>query len=483
MSIRPDSRKRNTAHRRTSGRVLLTIVICLSVLTVGGIAFGLLAGLRQPPEKRERVKRIYNVDVFPISRTDLPTTIAAHGTAAAEKDVTISAEVSGRILSLDPEGNPRSDNAKPEKLLKVGQRVAAGELLLQIDPTTYRQRYEKAVLQVQADIKDYELTRKQQKNNRQLVQQAKQDLKDYTEEYERVKNAVKTGAAVPSQLTKARLEWQRYKNALTVAENKQSLFPLQLAQIENRRKQHEKDRDIAQTNLEDTTIRAKFDGVLREVHVQPGQFVRLGDPLVTITNPSIVEIPAAISLDDYHRLKPLIDRAKSLQEKPRALISENAGRLYEWTGRVVRAAPQADQLTRTVKVFIRVDNRQQHRTPAKVIPGMHYSLSIQGQGLQDVFVVPRDAFTDGSVFVAEKLTKKSVTVEGKERTIWEGVAAVRKVTVQRTLQTLAVVTGLKEGDHVILTNLDVLHEGATVRFGGEQLRRLDDELPDDGAGP
>jgi len=51
------------------------------------------------------------------------------------------------------------------------------------------------------------------------------------------------------------------------------------------------------------------------------------------------------------------------------------------------------------------------------------------------------------------------------------------VTIVRTVQTLAILgSGVKDGDHVILTNLDVICNGAKVRFDSRQVRRLNDEL-------
>jgi RND family efflux transporter MFP subunit len=475
-SIEPSAPLR-PARKQPRGQVVMSALLGLAVLVAGGLAFVGLASLKKPPDQRPPVVKVYNVDVFPIAPTNLPTTVVAHGTAAAEKDVVISTEVAGRVVSLDLDGKPRTDPTRPEKLLKVGQRVSAGELLVQIDPTTYEQKWKQADLLVQADTKEYTLTLKQQENSRKLVTQAKGDLKVYKDEYSRYLKAKADGATVDSEITRVKLELQRYQNLLTIAENKQSLFPLQLEQIRNRQDQHKKEREIAKTNLDDSTVRAKFAGTLSEVHVQPGKYVKVGDPLVRITNSSIVEIPVAVALDDYNRLEPLIRAAKSPEQLPAVLVSESVDHPYQWTGYVARTAPEADPLTRTVKVYVRIDNTKGHRSAAPVLPGMHYYASISGKELDNAYVVPRDAIIDGRVFVATNLKQTTMTVDGKQRTVWEGTAAARTIHILRSVQTLAVIgDGLKAGDHVILTNLDVIHDGAKVRFGKEQVRGVKDEL-------
>ncbi|MFQ5732466.1 MAG: efflux RND transporter periplasmic adaptor subunit [Planctomycetaceae bacterium] len=471
------------------GRVLITLVAAVVILVLGGAAFVALARLKREPEQRPPVEKVYNVDVFPVSPTNLPVHIAGHGTAVPEKDVVLSAEVGGQILSLNANGRPRTNPKEQEKLLKVGQVVRAGELLFLIDATSYQQRLDQANLQIEADKKEYALLKKQQANSRKLVAQARQDKAEYKKEYDRYLAAKAKGAAVDGELTRVKLELQRYNNLLTVAENKQALFPLQLAQIEVRQRQHEKDRDIAQTELERTRIRAKFTGVISEVNVQPGRFVRVGDPLLRISSAAVVEIPVSLSLDDFLRIEPHIRKAKTLAEKPRVELAESEEKPYQWIGRVVRSAPWGDELTRTVQVFIRVHNPDPSKTATKndpdshpsndpVLPGMHYFGNIIGAGVDNVLVVPRDAIIDGSVFVATDLKRRTMAAGKQQRTVWEGVAKSRKVKIVETQRTLAVVEGeLRDGDRVILTNLDVLHNKAKVRFAESQVRSVADELP------
>jgi hypothetical protein len=83
---------------------------------------------------------------------------------------------------------------------------------------------------------------------------------------------------------------------------------------------------------------------------------------------------------------------------------------------------------------------------------------IDGPVLEDVLIVPREAVLSGRGFVLRD-----------ER------AQIRSVKVARTLQTLAVIeSGFAAGDQVILTNLDVLYDGAPVT--PQSTRTLRDEL-------
>ena len=65
---------------------------------------------------------------------------------------------------------------------------------------------------------------------------------------------------------------------------------------------------------------------------------------------------------------------------------------------------------------------------------------------QSIHEPPRDAIVGEKVFVAH-----------------QGRAVERTVVVQRTLQSLAVVEdGVQSGESLILTNLDIIHDGARI---------------------
>jgi len=198
------------------------------------------------------------------------------------------------------------------------------------------------------------------------------------------------------------------------------------------------------------------------VFVEVGATVRPGDPLFRLTDVSRVEVPVPLPLSEYARIAPRLERGEPVL----AELAENETAAVRWAGEVTRAAPSADQVTRTIDVFVEVDNRKQ---PAPLLPGSFVHVRIDGPVWRDVLAIPRDALRGDRVFV--------VVPPGGGRTE-HGTARPRRVVVRRTLQNLAVVdrerSGLRPGDRVILTNLDVLTDGAPVRV--QSHRRLQDEL-------
>jgi multidrug efflux pump subunit AcrA (membrane-fusion protein) len=107
---------------------------------------------------------------------------------------------------------------------------------------------------------------------------------------------VKTGERVAAQTELLRLdgrlpqlELDRAAAALQAAQQEQEKGGAP-ARVDVARKEV----DIAQARLDQTMVRMPWEGVVYRVHVAEGQFVRAGDPLVTIADPSRVYVDVPI---------------------------------------------------------------------------------------------------------------------------------------------------------------------------------------------
>jgi RND family efflux transporter MFP subunit len=238
------------------------------------------------------------------------------------------------------------------------------------------------------------------------------------------------------------MELRQHEKGLVQSGNDRDLLPVRRELVQRRIESHEAALKLAEIELARTSVRPPFDGILSAVLIETGQYVRIGEPLLTITDQKIVEVPLAVTLDDYARLLPEVDVLNG--RFPVAELAENEGAAARWTGHVVRMSPKADEHTRTAMVFVQVDNSQQ-ATP--LLPGTFVQARIDGPVLKRAKLVPRDSVPDGRAFVEK-----------------DGGIQQRTVKIARTLHNLAVIeSGLEPGEHVVLTNLDVLFDGAKVR--------------------
>ena len=289
--------------------------------------------------------------------------------------------------------------------------------------------------------------------------------------------------ATESDVTKATLELRRYDDQVITLENQKELLPLEKQKLLKRKAVHEADLALTRLDLGHATVQAPFSGVLGEVHVEQGQYVRAGEPLVRLVDDSRIEIPVSLTVTDYQRVRGMLDSGRV----PGVELAGEATGSSTWTGRVARLAPEVDERTRTGRAFIVVENRRQSRP---LVPGTFVHARIAGEELDHAIVIPRDAIAvdaDGQQFVWV-MAGQAVSVDSGAQD--ESAIQARKIERRRlpadkirTFQTLALVDPgvLRKGELVVLTNLDVLADESLVRVPeGDAVRTLDNELSDQG---
>lgn len=434
-------------------RVLISVVLIVLIFG-GGISMSLfLAGLREATPLREPEPRRYHVEVFQVEQSRLQELIPAFGTARADRQVVIAAQVAGEIVEVHPRLKTGTFVQAPDVVTSGGGESLRnpGDTLVVIDPRTYVERvvqYEGRIAEARAELGVLD---QEEKNLARLEAQLEQDVTDFQREHAKVEQLAARKIATDSDVRRSLIEMRTAETQLVQNQNARALLPSRREQVVRRITTLQNDLDIAKLDRARTTVRPPFDGRLAEIHVEQGQYVRPGDPLVVLSDASVVEIPLALSLDDYARLIPLVRAGKF----PTAALAENETAPPRWYGQLQRVAPQADERTRSVMVYVQVDNRE-HDTP--LLPGTFVYARIDGPLLDGALVVPRDAYLNGRGFVLK-----------------EGKAVRRDVRALRTIQTFSLIeSGFEPGDQVILSNLDVLTDGALV--DASIIRTLTEEL-------
>ncbi|MEZ6058975.1 MAG: efflux RND transporter periplasmic adaptor subunit [Planctomycetaceae bacterium] len=432
-----DHRYKTILRRLVFSEVLIALLLFGSVFV--------FAALRaQKPEVQE--KQIdpvsFNVDVFVTEEVDFRELLTGFGTARAEREVVIAAQVSGEVVEIHPN-------------LNVGHPVVSGQtvvfpdrpseqrnadLLLRIDPRDYVERVEQASNRVAEAGAEIAQLQQQLRNTETQLGKARQDVKTLQDEYERIKSAFDKQASSPSELNRSLLELRRYEDTIIQLESQQSVLPLQIAAAKQRLATGNSEVTRAETDLQRTSVTPPFDGIISEVTVEQGQFVRAGEPLLRLTDPDRVEIPVSLGMEDFL----LIENDLQQGRRPVTSLAENETSPAEWSGQIVRISPVADASSRTVEVFVDVNNADQIRT---LLPGTFVHARIDGPVWSDAIVIPREAIIEDHVFVVDS----------------DGKAVKRRIRTGRRLQSMIVVEqGLQPGEKVILTNLDIVEDGKRV---------------------
>ena len=102
----------------------------------------------------------------------------------------------------------------------------------------------------------------------------------------------------------------------------------------------------AQKNLDNTVVKAPYDGIVSERQVNPGDVVVPGAPLVTVVDPSTMRLEGAVPADQLGAIRVGAPVSFTVTGYP--------GRSF--TGTVSNIYPSADPGTRQVRLYARIPN-------------------------------------------------------------------------------------------------------------------------------
>lgn len=453
--------------KKLSLRALVSVILVFGALLTGAAGFIGLASLAKPEEQREETPRILSVEAYRVEQLPLREYLSSFGAAEADRETVISAEVSGRIVRVNerfevgeemrapyPEDAAVDSDSEPS--------APAGDELVLIDPELYlekRAQIEGRIAESKAEMKRLE---QQRATTIRFYELARKDTEEFQKDYERRKQLIGQGVRSNAERIQLNLELQSYEKALAKAENDRDQVPIEQEALRQQLKTLQAEWNLADQDVRRTRVRVPFNGFLSEVFVEEGTFVRVGDPIARLTDVSRVVVPAPLTLHDYEKINPALRRGK----EPQVELSLHEGEATQWTGRLVRVAPEADLQSRTIEVYIEVDNATQ---PTPLLPGTFVHARIEGPAYRpdEVVAIPRDALRPGdSVFTIVPSSDRKAT----------GKVETRKLHVLEKLQSLALVkSGIVPGNYIVMTNLDILRDGMTVD-AGDRIRNFQSEM-------
>ncbi|MAT94212.1 MAG: hypothetical protein CME59_16645 [Halioglobus sp.] len=322
-------------------------------------------------------------------------TIGSQGTVQPRSQSELIPEVSGRVNWMS-------------QSLVSGGAFREGDILLRIDDADYQtlvQRSEAALQrsEVEYDHAAEELERLASLHKRQLASQQQLD------------NARRAARVAQANLLEAR------------------------ASLEQAR------RDLARTEL-----RAPFDGLVRNEHVDIGQFVTRGQSIGAIYATDYVEVRLPISADQLRYLGLPISTRGQIPEaqRPPVTISTDFGDArFIWEGELMRLEAEIDERSRMIYGVTRL--RQDESDQAPILPvGMFVQAEIRGQRARGVIRLPRSAMRDNN---------QVLVVDDEQRLRFRQVSLLRLEH-----DDILVREGLSDGEWVCISPLQTVVDGMHV---------------------
>ena len=267
-------------------QVIIRIIICIVVLACGYLAMNKLAKLKKPPIEAKQSEQVLQVKGLLVRTEDIQTTLTGYGEVKSINTVSISPEVSGRVVYVHPR-------------LEVGGIIPRGHTLIKIDSRAYaaaQKEADAALHQLENTIlrleKQYALDQERQttiERNREL---AGLEFRRHQQLYEVNHVGTRSAADKAEQAYNAAID-QADQMARALA-----LYPLQIQEINSSIEAAQARIAIARLNLERCRIAAPFEGRVKNVTVEIGQVVSPGQPVVTLADDASLEIQVALDARD-----------------------------------------------------------------------------------------------------------------------------------------------------------------------------------------
>jgi RND family efflux transporter MFP subunit len=295
--------------------------------------------------------------------------------------------------------------------LEVGDTVKEGDILVHIDTTD-----------VQIEIALAQNNYNSAKQRAELPSALTYQIDSAKSDFANTERLFKMGQVSDS-------DYQKARRAVQVLET-----GLALEKVMNDENLHTDESVLAtkKRELEKMTIRAPFDGVISTVYAHPGDLISSGSPIVTlITTSRIVE--AKISEEDFAKIKP----------GQKALVIFLPYGQFEYNAVVEKILPTADPETQRHLVDLKVTDIE----PEKLIPGITGEVTVVVDSREAKAIIPRRALFNQSVYVVK-----------------DGVVELRRVKPGFLwLRGAEILDGLKQGEMVIVEDLETFHDGENVR--------------------
>jgi len=332
-------------------------------------------------------------------------------------------------------------------LVKEGDHVKKGQLLIQLNDAEARSQAAKALSQVrgsQADVSAIESGGSREEVLTTEAQLAKaQTARDAAQRnLEALRRLEEKGAASPGEVRQA-------ENQLAVAEADLKLLQQkqkdrysrpEIAKVEAQRSEAESTYAAAENVLSQLNIHAPFDGVVYSLPLRQGAYVNPGDMILQEADLSKVVVRAFVDEPDVGRL--------ARGEKIEITWDAIPGRIWQGS---VDAIPAAVKLrgTRNVgETTCIVDN-----SDFKLLPNINVGVTIVAAEHANALTVPREAvrMDDSKTYVYE-----IVNNELRRRDIQPGISNLTRVEVSSGIASNALVA-------LQAINAKPLREGTAVK--------------------
>lgn len=322
--------------------------------------------LADSPRGRPAQERVFAVNIVEAQPDTIQPVLQAFGQVQSRRTLEIRASAAGTVVEV------------AENFVEGGL-VKAGEVLARIDPAQAEAALRSAeadLLDAEAEVRDADrallLARDDLTATRgqaELQEKALQRQLDLQNRGVGSASAVETAELAVAQASANVLS---SRQALANAEARIDLAKTALSRAQIAR-------DEAERDLNDTVIRAGFDGALSAVNVVEGGLVSQNEAMATVVDPMLLEVSFRVSTEQFARL---LDDTGALRAAPANVVLDVAGGNIERPATLTRASAAVAEGQSGRQLFARIDD------PRGLKPGDFVRVETMEPALENVVRLP-----------------------------------------------------------------------------------------------
>jgi multidrug efflux system membrane fusion protein len=385
--------------RSRAGRIVgvaVKTLVPIVILGVAGLAFGYLRATRPQVKTTPIQERVWLVGAVTAKRTTVRPTLVLYGKIVAGREVELRPLVAGPVIRV---GASFAD----------GGLVRKGDALVVIDPFEYHV----AVIERTAQLVEARAKLRQIKTDltaeQSMIKFDTQQIAIRRRDLARRVDLLKRRSGTEKSLDDAR--WSLNEQERQLANRRKTIESLQSQAVQQQAAIDRAEVALrrAQRDLHDTTLKAPFDGVLREISIAVGKRVGVGDKVARLSDAGWLEADFQVTDRQYGRLVA----SGSVVGRKVVVIWKAGDKTFRYPATIRRVSGRVASDSGGIDLFARLDH-----TDLKTVlrPGVFVQVQLADVPYVAVFRLPDEAVQAGNIVYVVKngrLQARTVKIVGR----------------------------------------------------------------------
>jgi multidrug efflux pump subunit AcrA (membrane-fusion protein) len=424
--------------RSLVGLLLLSVTAGLLAMAGATLWSAVQERMAQEPRDRPARERVMAVETVAVTSERVSPVLTVFGQIDSRRRLELRTPSAGRVIALAPG-------------FEDGAMVAAGDLLLQIDPRDAEAGLDVArtdLAEAEAELRDAERSLALARDEL-VAARAQADLR--AQALARQRDLEDRGVGTAATVEEAALAESAAQQAVLTRRIAVANAESRVDQARNGVARAGIALENARRDLDDTEMRAEFSGTLADVTVTAGGLVAANERIATLIDPEALEVAFRVSTAQYARL---LDARGQIVSAPVRVTLDVLGLDLEARGVITRVGADVGAGQTGRRIFARLDSFAGFR------PGDFVSVHVEEPPLDDVARLPATAVDASGTVLA---------IGSEER-----LQVVDTTILRRQGDSVLVPAAGLEGRRVVANRTPLLGPGIKVRdLGAERDEQRD----------